>query len=224
MHVCTNCGFKYEGKYCPECGVRKNNGRIYFHDQLHDIMYYLFSLDSPLPATFKGLLTNPGRVGREYIGGKRKKYYPPIKYFILCSAIYFLLVKITGIDPFEESTTETIRHYGNYFVFLLVPILALFSKIFFFKQHNNYSEYIAYSFLLVAQYLLVTLLYIPLYSFFNIILANTFFLIYLIWGVFSFHGGNPWLKLLLSLLTVIASEALFIILVSNIANLFLKSH
>lgn len=225
-HICTNCGNEFDDNYCGHCGVKKNNGRIYFKDQLHDLLYYVFSLDSPISTTFKGLMTNPGKVGHEYILGKRKKYYTPIKYFILCSAIYFVLVNITGIDPDAEYTSEIIRKYANYYVFLLPPILALFSRLFFFKEQLNYSENLAYCFLITGHFILLNILYIPVLYFLpgSSILSNIFIL-YVIWGIYSFHKGKFITRLLLSILTVgiayIVNTALIIgitILILTITN------
>ena len=211
MNTCTNCGKEFTDKYCNHCGVKKNDGRLYLKDQLHDALYYVFSVDSPITATFIGLMTNPGKVGHEYIEGKRKKYYTPIKYFILCTAIYFLLVKITGINPVSVGNSEIIVKNYNYLIFLLVPILAVFSKLFFYKQKFNYAEYIAYSFFLVGHYMILNILYIPFIYFFpEVNIGNQIFAVYLIWGMFSFHKGNPIVKLLLSFLSVVLSFIVFL--------------
>ena len=213
MHVCTNCSFEYEGKYCPECGVKKNHGRIYFRDQLHDALYYVFSLSSPFTTTFKGLMTNPGKVGREYIEGKRKKYYTPIKYFILCSAVYFITVKITGIDPDAEYTSEIIRKNANYLVFILVPLFALFSKLFFRKQGYSYAEYLAFSFLLIGHYILLSTLYIPVMYFApQAGLWSNITIIYLVWGLISFHSGNLWKRVILSILATAIAYTIYALL------------
>ena len=223
MHTCTNCGRAFDSKYCPDCGLKRNDGRLYFKDQLHDALYYVFSLDSPLSTTFKGLMTNPGKVGREYISGKRKKYYTPIKYFILCTAIYFLLVKITGIDPDEKSTSEIIRKNANYFIFLLVPILALFSKLFFYRQGYHYAEYLAYSFFLGGHYMLLNILYIPLTYFFpDLYYGNNIFVLYLVWGLLSFHKGNIFLRILSSILATAASLIIYLVIEVSIIVLYLQ--
>lgn len=222
MHICTNCGFEYEGKFCPECGIKKNDGRIYFKDQLHDALYYVFSLSSPLTTTFKELLINPGRVGHEYIQGKRKKYYTPIKYFILCTAIYFILIKITGIDPASKGTSEVIRKNSSYFIFVLVPIFALFSKLFFYKQRYHYAEYLAYSFFVCGHFMLLNSLAIPLiYLFPGIQIGNNLFFGYLIWALVSFHKGNLLMRITYSFLVTITSLVLYLLTVVYSIYLFL---
>lgn len=220
MHVCTNCGFEYEGKFCPQCGVKKNNGRIYFKDQLHDALYYVFSLDSPITNTFKGLFTNPGKVGREYISGKRKKYYTPIKYFILLTAIYFLTIKLTGIDPVSYKA-EGIQKNMSYFIFLLAPLFALNLKLFFFKRGYNYSEYLAYMFYIVGNAFLLLTLNIPLSLIFpNNLLLDFIPFLYVYWALVSFHTGKLISRLILSLLTLIFTYVLFTLFLFTVAKLF----
>lgn len=206
--------------------MKKNDGHIYFKDQWHDAMYYLFSLDSPLWRTFKGLMTNPGRVGNEYIAGKRKSYYTPIKYFILGSAIYFLLVKLTGYNPVkmqyeafgsqgpQNPVADAIRNNVNYFLFLLIFILSLFMKLFFRKQRKTYPENLSFSFFIVGHFLMLNIIFVPL-SFispkFSIIKYSL--LIYMMWGIYSFYTGSAFWRGIKSFLTVFLSYLIYIVIV-----------
>lgn len=168
-------------------------------------------------------MINPGKVGREYIGGKRKKYYTPIKYFILCSAIYFLTVKITGIDPDAEYTSEIIRKNANYFVFILVPLFAFITKLFFFKQKYNYAEYLAYSFLLCGHYILLSTLYIPVMYFFpSAGLWSNLTIFYLVWGLVSFHSGSLFIRTVLSILATAVAYFLYALILLGIIISYLK--
>lgn len=223
MNTCTNCGNQFTDKYCNHCGMKKNDGRIYFKDQWHDAMYYIFSLDSPLWRTFKGLMTNPGRVGREYIQGKRKAYYTPIKYFILCTAIYFLTIKISGFDPVEKVASEQIRKNLNYFLFLFVFILPIFLKLLFRKQGYNYSEYLSFSFFLIGQYILFNTLFIPLiYLDSSFIYIRYILMLYLTFGIFTFHSGKLLPKLIKSLIAPLVSFVIYAMLTMALVISYLK--
>jgi hypothetical protein len=203
--------------------MKKNDGHIYLKDQWHDALYYIFSLDSPLWRTFKGLMTNPGKVGREYIAGKRKSYYTPIKYFILATAVYFLLVKLTGFNPVklqyeafgapprEDPISDMIRNNVNYFLFLFVIILSFISKLFFHKQEGSFPERIAYSFFVIGHYIFLNIIFVPLcFIHPSFILVKYSTLIYLIWGIYSFHNGNVIWRLIKSFLTVFLGYLLYI--------------
>jgi ribosomal protein L37E len=223
MHICNNCGSQFTDKYCSHCGMKKNDGRLYFRDQWHDAMFYVFSLDSPLWKTFKGLMINPGKVGREYIQGKRKAYYTPIKYFILCTAIYFLTIKISGFDPVEKVASEQIRKNLNYFLFLFVFILPVFLKLFFKKQGYNYSEYLSFSFFLIGQYILFNILFIPLiYLDSSFIFIRYILMLYLAYGIFTFHSGKFLPKLIKSLIVPLISFVIYAMLTMALVISYLK--
>ncbi|MCB0723498.1 MAG: DUF3667 domain-containing protein [Ignavibacteriae bacterium] len=232
MHTCTNCGSQFTDKYCSHCGMKANDGHIYFKDQLHDAMYYVFSLDSPLWKTFKGLMTNPGKVGHEYIAGKRKSYYTPIKYFILCSAIYFLVFKISGYNPVKsfyeaigkeyrpDTFSDMIRNNLNYFIFLLVITMPIASRALFPKQKQSFPENIAYSFFIIGHFMLLNTVFIPL------VFINPYFafiknltLLYIAWGIGSINEGKIFWRLIRSFLAMLLGYLLYIILVSVISFL-----
>jgi len=216
--------------------MKKNDGRIYFKDQWHDAMYYIFSLDSPLWKTFKGLTTNPGKVGNEYIAGKRKSYYTPIKYFILASAIYFLLIKVTGYDivqmqfkamgtkGVQNPVIDSIKNNVNYFLFLLVIILAFVSKLFFPKSGKSYPENVAYSFLIVGHFIALSTIFIPL-AFINPIFALVKYMVilYMVYAIFSYYRGNVIWRLIRSFLVVFLSYLIYITIVYTSVIFFYKA-
>ncbi|WP_291071711.1 DUF3667 domain-containing protein [Hyphomonas sp.] len=50
----------------------------------------MFSLDGRLWRTLPKLMLRPGRMTREYIDGKRSRYVPPFRLFLLTSVIFFV--------------------------------------------------------------------------------------------------------------------------------------
>ncbi len=61
----------------------------------------VFNLEAPLLKTFTGLLTRPGKLISEFIGGKWKSYYEPVPYYILAVALHLLLGYLIGYDPIQ---------------------------------------------------------------------------------------------------------------------------
>lgn len=215
--------------------MKKNDGRIYFKDQWHDAMYYIFSLDSPLWRTFKGLMTNPGKTGIEYIKGKRKSYYTPIKYFILASAIYFLVVKITGYNPVEmqykamgskppiSPIADTIRNNVNYFLFILIFLLSFMMKLFFPRQWQSFPENLSYSFFIIGHFIFLDIIFVPL-SFLwpPFTFVKYFFLLYLVWAIFGYYEGKFIWRAIKSLLAVVLSYLLYIGIVFGLVFAYFK--
>lgn len=169
---CRNCGTPVTNKYCDNCGQRTSVYKVSFKETIHDFIDAAFSLNAPLFITLKLLLVNPGLLLREYLEGKRKKYYKPVAFFILTTVAYLVIRSAIGFDPFKDTVVEVestqddqlltkARDFMlfniNNLLFVFVFTLALFSKIFFYKRYTL-AEYLAVSFYLTGMYTLFTTL------------------------------------------------------------------
>src|SRR6187549_1900675 len=83
---CLNCSTECSDVYCPHCGQKTATNRISFQALLHDIPHSVFHLDKGFLYTFIELLKRPGPAVRDYIAGRRVKYYKPLAYLIILSA------------------------------------------------------------------------------------------------------------------------------------------
>lgn len=170
---CKNCGTITEDLYCAHCGQRSSVSKVTFSETFHDLTDNLFSLSAPLPVTFRELVLNPGAMLRDYLSGKRKKYYRPISFFILSTLVYLFIRWVIGFDDYIEILVggkeqkidlELFFHARDYMfqnikslAFILVLTLAIFMKLFFGKQYTL-AEYIAVSFYLNGLYSLLATL------------------------------------------------------------------
>ncbi|MCB0397197.1 MAG: DUF3667 domain-containing protein [Flavobacteriales bacterium] len=167
---CLNCGQEVTGKFCASCGQRGDLGRITFRDTIADFLSTLFLIDGPLPQTLKWLITNPGRLYREFLGGRRKTYYKPLPFFVLCTLLYLVIRSLLHYDPLEgsfENASADARPIGammkkasyfmvayiNHIMFILALVLGLFHKMFFPKAYNL-AEYTAVGFYISGVYIL----------------------------------------------------------------------
>lgn len=230
MIVCKNCGTKFEGNFCPNCGQRPNTGRIVFRESVRDVLEHYFDFDAPLFRTMKGLIVSPGELIREYIFGKRKKYSHPVRYYILVLAIYLIVQNIIDFDPIKATTEimgaeqqpnlDSKQTKGSYFfrnninLFLLFYafFLAAFNKLFFRKSGIYFIEYLALGFFVVAQYIFFTTFVIigvsisPYVFLLNYILV----LVYPIYIIFKFHDGKWYWKLTKAFFTNLFSWVLYV--------------
>jgi hypothetical protein len=89
---CANCGVSLQGPYCYRCGqptrsfIRALPGLI--REIAADTLYY----DSRMWRTLAALLFKPGRLSAEYVHGRRARYTPPIRVYLVCSILAFLVV------------------------------------------------------------------------------------------------------------------------------------
>jgi len=92
--TCLNCNYVVENKYCPNCGQENTETRQSFHYLFTHFVEDLTHYDGSFWKTIKALLFRPGRLTKEYLEGKRKKYVPPVKLYIFISFVTFLVPNI----------------------------------------------------------------------------------------------------------------------------------
>ena len=117
------------------------------------------------------MFKNPGLVIREYIYGKRKKYFNPYTFFLLATAL--LIYVNEKLFHYEDRLYKINNEYGQYLshnyniiVLLSIPFLAGLVKLIFFKRNYNYAEWVtffifSFGFINFIQ-LLIQLCYFPL--------------------------------------------------------------
>lgn len=100
MHniICKNCGNLYHGHYCNNCGQKNIHERLTTHEVWHDIVHVFTHADKSIFGFAKLALLQPGIVAKEYLAGKRKRYFNPIQFFILLTTVTVFVLTITHLD------------------------------------------------------------------------------------------------------------------------------
>ena len=96
---CLNCGTPLRGQYCGNCGQRARNRLISLWELLQDAFGDLFELDSRLWRTTIPLLIRPGQLTRDYLEGRRARYMPPFRMYLVLSVIFFV---VAFFDPQDD--------------------------------------------------------------------------------------------------------------------------
>ena len=97
--TCLNCGASLGGQYCGNCGQRAKSRMISIWELTRDAFGDLFELDSRLWRTLLPLLTRPGQLTKDYLEGRRARYMPPFRTYLVLSIVFFL---VAFFDPKEE--------------------------------------------------------------------------------------------------------------------------
>ncbi len=152
MEVCKNCNSLVSGKFCANCGQAFSaNNRIKSLELSKEIFHSTFHTGNGMFSTLRLLLIRPEVVLRGYITGERKRFFNPVKLFLLATVIY-MSVNIF-IDSKHESSFmpikggELLSRFKYFFVFGSILINATLNWIFFRKKRYNYAEH-----LVVAMY------------------------------------------------------------------------
>lgn len=224
---CKNCQNAFQGNYCPDCGQKGSVQKITFGDTLTDFTDTIFSVDAPLVRTLKMLFSHPGEMLREFLSGKRKRYYRPVAFFLLMTVLYLLIRSVVGYDPLLESA---IRVEGsandpvvqaqqmmfdniNKFLFFFVFWFALLLKLFFYKQYSL-AEYWAVSFYFVGVYIILTTLNMFLAGYISSdlqFLGILFIGVYFVYALCSFFKTPKWAIILKTIFIYLLSVVLYFI-------------
>lgn len=99
---CLNCGHPLTGRFCGACGQEVKELRRPFLRLSLEALQSLFELDGRAYRTLYYLLTKPAHLSKEYFSGRRMRYTPPLRLFLVISVSFFLLVSFyTSIQSLE---------------------------------------------------------------------------------------------------------------------------
>jgi len=92
---CDDCGAAVSGRYCAACGQR-------LEPPVHSLWHFtqvatedLTHADSRLWRTLAALLFRPGYLTREFLAGRRARYLPPVRLYLVISVVFFLWASAT---------------------------------------------------------------------------------------------------------------------------------
>jgi hypothetical protein len=97
---CLNCGKALTGQYCGNCGQRARSRLISMWELLSDAFGDLFELDSRIWRTLGPLLVRPGKLTYEYLQGRRARFMPPFRTYLVLSILFFLVLLFDPKDEF----------------------------------------------------------------------------------------------------------------------------
>lgn len=165
--TCKNCETVFEGKYCPNCAQKANTHRFTMKHFLHEAFHALTHTDRGVLFLLKEMFLRPGTVLKDYLAGKRKRYFNPITFFFVITAIQITVsTKLDFFGAFFESmqqltesfaaqsgetvdtssiqesgkTVAVITEYSRLANFIFIPLLSFLSWAFFLKSKYNYTE------------------------------------------------------------------------------------
>ena len=213
--VCKHCGASTTGNYCHVCGQSLKIERLTISSIIHEIFHFFTHLDKGFLYTLKKLITDPGTMQREYVGGHRVRHQKPFSMFFLCatvSALVYYWVNVVLVKYYDTGSEGVISFFHQYMVFLqivMLPVYAAITYLLFYNLKYNYAEIL----ILLLYMLSVLLLIIALIQLLRLIWPDleTRFIelpVILIYGVitnvFFFRDSSKWITIPKSILGIAA--------------------
>ena len=99
--LCANCGATVTGHFCSNCGQKNEHPVHSLVHFLHEATEDLTHADSRVWRTIGAVLFRPGFLTTEFLAGRRVRYLPPIRLYLVVSLLFFLFLALT---PHHEPT------------------------------------------------------------------------------------------------------------------------
>jgi hypothetical protein len=86
---CRNCGVPAPGSYCPHCGQETALKLPTLREFLREAAGRYVALDGRFWRTMGLLMFRPGRLTREYLAGRRRRYVRPTRLYLFSTLVFF---------------------------------------------------------------------------------------------------------------------------------------
>ena len=203
---CLNCDAPLTPTqaYCSVCGQKADTHRLTLHDIGHAVMHVFTHADHSVFALVRDLAIKPGRVARDYVDGKRRKYFNPFTFVLVVVGVASLVLAATKFVDFNQGSAANpvgnfLQRNLNLVIFMQLPLLSLYSMAFFRAEKLHFAEHLAlasytsgfrslFFMLVVAPFWVLTHWNYP--ATLGTYLAA--WVLYFGVACAQFHGGNRW--------------------------------
>jgi len=95
---CQNCENELEpqNRFCPNCGQKNHEINLRLKDLLGELVDEVFSLDNRVFRTLKSIITKPGEITVAYLEGKRIRFIPPVRLYLVLSILLVFSLSDSG--------------------------------------------------------------------------------------------------------------------------------
>lgn len=193
---CLNCeeNLHPDQAYCAVCGQKTAIHRLNFHELGHEAVHYFTHADKSIFSLMKQLALRPGVVAREYVEGKRQKYFKPLSFFLIVAGLLAFVsssfYKPTGgrsesMMQYAQTINDPVKKqqmldmaertkkvavvtgkYSNIINMLATPFFVLFLWLLYVRKKYNYTEHLFANMYFVGFTMIVySLIILPLHQY-----------------------------------------------------------
>lgn len=167
-------------------------------------------IDGRMLLTLKTLVFRPGLLSLDYKNGKRVKYTPPLRIYLVISILFFLLVSTLDFSSYGQGVADpAVRsEYYPRIMFVLLPVFAWLLHLFFkgtfylsnliFAIHIHCVSYLAWAIMLPLEAYEKTY---PVFIYLQIPFA-VYLLVYILLAMKRFYEEG-WAKVITKFLAIL---------------------
>ncbi len=96
--VCLNCNNTFESDYCPYCGQAAKTKRLRLTEIVNNFIGSFVGGDNRFLRTCLDLICRPGYMVRDYLNGKRVRYYNPLQLYVFMLTLYAVVSYVLGVS------------------------------------------------------------------------------------------------------------------------------
>lgn len=97
IHYCMNCSAPLNGAFCYKCGQHDRELRRPIWSLIMETLDAFIAFDSRVVRTMIPLVFMPGFLTRQYNEGKRARFVPPVRLYVISVIVFFLTLSIANI-------------------------------------------------------------------------------------------------------------------------------
>ncbi len=93
VEVCHNCHnmLNPDDNFCATCGQENHDLKVGIGQLLYDVFEGITNFDTKFYNTAKAIFLYPGKITKDFLEGRRARYVPPIRLYLLTSFVFFLV-------------------------------------------------------------------------------------------------------------------------------------
>ena len=202
---CLNCEavLPDEARFCAACSQRADTTRLTMGDMLRESMHSFLNVERGPVAMLRGLLTRPGGMARDYVDGRRRRYYGPFATLVVMAGATALIVNAAGFemlahDGFGAAPTDILQRHFNLLLLVQLPLLGAACAVVFRADSLTLPEHMVLVAYTLSMRTIAVMPTIPLALMVNASAAPTasqvtgfwvLWYLYFAWAASQFYAG-----------------------------------
>lgn len=226
---CLNCDgpLRQSLRFCPGCSQRTDTTRLTARDLLRELMHSFLNVERGPLAMLRSLVMRPGHMARDYVEGRRRRYYGPFATLTVLVGVTALLINLADYemlahDGYAGAATDVLQRHFNLLLLVQLPLLGVIGAVVFRSARLTFPEHLVLVAYAMSFRTIVLIATIPLAMIVNPSAAPTLWQVagfwiawhlYFAWAASQFYPGSALVNAIKGLMVSALGQAALIGLV-----------